>query len=434
MAYLPGIVIIGFYFKRFQNIIYGLVASSTGVSVMIFAPLVNYLITEYGWRGSMLLMAGIMLHMVAAGAVFLPIDSHVDTDELISPLTNVNILSADVLSSIEHLHAKEERGMKSYMRLPQSYSDGVKDGGTTRRNRTESARYYSERVNKVKTNPRWRTESANYTRNIEEVQIDDELNTRRRSLPVQIRNDSKTTSVDIIRPINTNNNNYKLVNPMIERTKAVHRNNVFSMMSSDLITHSFMSINNLALQNKQQQLSTTASEENLSYFQTVLKQYKPLKTKRFLILCLNLLIANLAFSCTYVSLPAFAIETGSTASEASTIISVMGISNTVARFLVGLSINDNSLNLLLIYLGTCGVSGTVLCIGSFVTATYFEKMVFAFLIGLYGSSFIPLMSPVTISIVGVEHLSTAMGAELLVSAFGFLLGPPIGGNRDSIDC
>lgn len=76
MIYLPSIVCVGHWFEKKRAFTTGIVVCGTGMGQSIFPPLAHYLLTEYGWEGQNLIMAGIVLHCAICGMTFLPIERY----------------------------------------------------------------------------------------------------------------------------------------------------------------------------------------------------------------------------------------------------------------------------------------------------------------------------------------------------------------------
>ncbi|ELU07220.1 hypothetical protein CAPTEDRAFT_23618, partial [Capitella teleta] len=73
MVYLPSIIAVGFYFEKKRALANGITSSGSGIGVFLFSPLCNYLQTEYGWKGALLIISGITLNCLACGALYLPV-------------------------------------------------------------------------------------------------------------------------------------------------------------------------------------------------------------------------------------------------------------------------------------------------------------------------------------------------------------------------
>ncbi|KAL0278499.1 UNVERIFIED_CONTAM: hypothetical protein PYX00_000310 [Menopon gallinae] len=69
LCYVTAVVSIAYWFDKYRTLATGLGACGTGVGTFIYAPLTQYFIDEYGWRGTVLLLAGIFLNMCVCGAV-----------------------------------------------------------------------------------------------------------------------------------------------------------------------------------------------------------------------------------------------------------------------------------------------------------------------------------------------------------------------------
>ena len=78
---VPGYVILGFYFKKYRNIAFGIANASIGVGNAAFAPLLQYLLEEYGMNGTMLITGGISANMFVVAALCRTFQPSKDTSE-----------------------------------------------------------------------------------------------------------------------------------------------------------------------------------------------------------------------------------------------------------------------------------------------------------------------------------------------------------------
>nr|XP_006817454.1 PREDICTED: monocarboxylate transporter 12-like [Saccoglossus kowalevskii] len=72
LIYGPSILLVGQYFHKRHALANGIAQSGVAVGVMTFPPLYQILIDKYGWRGTMLVMAGINMNMVVCGILMRP--------------------------------------------------------------------------------------------------------------------------------------------------------------------------------------------------------------------------------------------------------------------------------------------------------------------------------------------------------------------------
>ncbi|KAF7265687.1 monocarboxylate transporter 9-like [Rhynchophorus ferrugineus] len=69
LCYVTAVVSIAFWFDKKRTLAVGLGAAGTGVGTFVFSPLTTFLINEYGWRGTTLILAGCFLNMCVCGAL-----------------------------------------------------------------------------------------------------------------------------------------------------------------------------------------------------------------------------------------------------------------------------------------------------------------------------------------------------------------------------
>ena len=74
MAYLPSIVAVSFYFEKRRSLATGIAVCGSGIGTFIFAPLTNALLSEYSWKGTVLIEAAILLNCILCGMVFRPLN------------------------------------------------------------------------------------------------------------------------------------------------------------------------------------------------------------------------------------------------------------------------------------------------------------------------------------------------------------------------
>lgn len=74
LIYLPAIVSVTTYFEKRRSLATGIAVCGSGFGTFIFAPIITLLLSEYGWRGSMLIVAGIVLECIVFGALFRPLE------------------------------------------------------------------------------------------------------------------------------------------------------------------------------------------------------------------------------------------------------------------------------------------------------------------------------------------------------------------------
>ncbi|KAL4228587.1 Mct1p [Mactra antiquata] len=74
LLYLPAIVTVGHYFKKKRALATGIAVCGSGIGGFVFAPLSEFLIEMYTWRGAMWIMAAIVLNGIPIGVLLRPLE------------------------------------------------------------------------------------------------------------------------------------------------------------------------------------------------------------------------------------------------------------------------------------------------------------------------------------------------------------------------
>ncbi|XP_055973664.1 monocarboxylate transporter 2 [Sorex fumeus] len=72
----PALAIIGRYFYKKRPLANGLAMAGSPVILSTLAPLSQYLLNNYGWKGSFLILGGLLLNTCVSGSLMRPLDHH----------------------------------------------------------------------------------------------------------------------------------------------------------------------------------------------------------------------------------------------------------------------------------------------------------------------------------------------------------------------
>lgn len=125
LIYLPAIVSVTMYFEKYRSLATGIAVCGSGLGTFIFSPLSGYLIEEYGWRGTMLIIGGITLNCIIFGATFKPLQAVPSSrkDSLVDVKENGEIIPLQTKKSDNFLQLPENT-------LSRSHSVGQQINGT----------------------------------------------------------------------------------------------------------------------------------------------------------------------------------------------------------------------------------------------------------------------------------------------------------------
>lgn len=180
---------------------------------------------------------------------------------------------------------------------------------------------------------------------------------------------------------------------------------------------------------------TTIVSDGASNFQQLFSEFKKLfkdildfsyfLDPRFLLFAISNFILYTWYDVVYVYLPDWAIEHKVPETDASMLISLIGIVNMFGEIALGWTGDREELSPNLVYaicMGLCGVS--VLLIPLFVTYQWMCVLSSAF--GLFIAANYSLTSIILVNLVDLDRFTNAYGLLLLVQGIANLVGPPIG--------
>ena len=64
---------VGLYFDRKRAFATGIAVCGSGIGTLVFAPLAQALINEYGWKGMTIIMGGLMLNGIPVAIIYKPL-------------------------------------------------------------------------------------------------------------------------------------------------------------------------------------------------------------------------------------------------------------------------------------------------------------------------------------------------------------------------
>lgn len=147
---------------------------------------------------------------------------------------------------------------------------------------------------------------------------------------------------------------------------------------------------------------------------------------RFLLFAISNFILYAWYDVVYVYLPDWAIEHKVPETDASMLISLIGILNMFGEIALGWAGDRDELNPNIVYatcMGLCGV--IVLMIPLFVT--YEWMCVLSGLFGVFIAANYSLTSIILVNLVDIDRFTNAYGLLLLVQGVANLVGPPLAG-------
>ncbi|KAG7332450.1 hypothetical protein KOW79_004284 [Hemibagrus wyckioides] len=151
-----------------------------------------------------------------------------------------------------------------------------------------------------------------------------------------------------------------------------------------------------------------------------------LKNPFFCIYTWSLVFSQLAYFIPYFHLSARARTLGIDPMDASFIISVAGITETVAQLASGWVTDRNLVHKYhyhKAYLILCGIVNLL----SPLATSYVQLMIYAVFFAIFCGGYMALLLPVLVDLVGSEKVNNSMGFSMFFVGLGCLTGPPLAG-------
>ncbi|XP_052784506.1 monocarboxylate transporter 12-B-like [Mya arenaria] len=135
---------------------------------------------------------------------------------------------------------------------------------------------------------------------------------------------------------------------------------------------------------------------------------------------------SLGYYVPYIYLPDTAIDVGIDDLDAAWLLSVVGITNTIARVLFGFLSDRKWVNRFLLYSTALIICGCSTVAAPFMKS-FWSLVLYSTLFGVFSGVTVSLTSVLLTDIVGIEKLSDAFGMTSFISGISVFAGPPIAG-------
>ncbi|XP_054905412.1 monocarboxylate transporter 5 [Poeciliopsis prolifica] len=369
LLYQSFSVITALYFRKRLATAYAIGRSGMGLTFAL-APFTQLLLDQYAWQGAMLILGGLMLNLVASGMLLRPINVK-------PPVINSSSLPIQKSPAISLKSSAEKEYPKSCLSSSSPLSNGVSKPDSPQ------------------------------------------------SSPTPPRNDENLKEQSI------HGQESQSLNP--ESTQLVLNNINGHEPQHDLSQSKPASPDNPVEMNAPMNGSTTVVVPLHTSVPTGVAVVKPklldftlLKDPFFCIYTWSLVFSQLAYFIPYFHLSARARNLGIDAMDASFIISVAGITETIAQLASGW-VTDRNLfhkyHFHKAYLILCGLVNML----SPLATSYILLMVYAVFFAIFCGGYMALLLPVLVDLVGSEKLNNSMGFSMFFVGLGCLTGPPLAG-------
>lgn len=328
LTYGPSLILVTNYFTKRRGVAVGLSTAGVGLGMFSFPPLIEGIFGEYGYKGAMILLAGVTMHSFICAALFRPLEIH---------------------RKIEKTHKLNELVKMA-------------------RNGSVHALKYIQ-----------------------------ELSTPKPSLRNNHKNSSENFEGEVITPTRE----FTLIVP--EPAKKSLLSGQFSRVKQ-------------------------VFKRDLTQQKKPLLELSLLKDFPFLALCLSVVLFTMSMMSTFVFLPTLAKSRGVSQMEAAYLVSIIGVSDSLARFSSGVILDLKRIKpyRVLAYNGVMfGVA--IVSVVMPTIKSFYGFAVASALYGILAGTYVAQKSVIVIDILGLEKMASSFGLVLGFQGIGSLIGPTISG-------
>ncbi|CAF2733945.1 unnamed protein product [Rotaria sp. Silwood2] len=368
-VYLPSIVMVGYYFEEKRVIATGIVTAGTGVGTIIYGPLSHFLFNTFGWKYALIMLSAIILCCAICCIFMRPLE----------PIRKRRVLG--VSEKIDDTIHK--------VMTPASSIKGAKVAPT------------------IVIIPSQQDEKLS----LPDVAFEDENKIRcRTESGVSTKSRHSIRAEDAVRPL------YKedVLYPGDTRELPEFQS------QPDIPTYVQQTT----------KVPEAVKESKMKAFWDIflaMTNFHLLRDKKMIIICVANFISMAGYYIPFVFIvPYVKSEKGIEPKDAAKLISLIGVTNTISRFISGWVAKIPHLSPLLINNIGLLVGGTLTLFAP-LCQTYFQYGAYSLLWGGFVAFHISLSPIIVCQIVGLERYSSALGLSLMFRGVSTLLSPPVMG-------
>ncbi|XP_053682690.1 monocarboxylate transporter 12 isoform X2 [Sabethes cyaneus] len=393
LIYLPAIVSVTMYFERLRSLATGIAVCGSGLGTFIFAPVTEILVTNLGWQNALLVMAVIVLGTSLFGAMFRPLKA---PEQPVEAGTKAELQHSKA-GSINKLNNTIEEEEQTIVRS-QSFGSSPKIASNTN-GHSKSGTSLNRKLSQ--------DEGVLSQPLVPQPTTYDQVALKRAESGTMYRKDALYTG-------------------SVHNLSAASRH--ASLASLPKGTYGSVAGGSRTLGKDEPVVCCgciPCSRETADTLQEMMN-FSILKDPIFIIFTVSNFLTSVGFNVPYVYLAAQANSLNIDTKQASYLLGVIGIANTVGRIILGYLSDKPWVNRLLVYnmsLTICGLATafSVLCLDFYSLATY--SAIYGFTIGAY----VGLTSVILVDLLGLDKLTNAFGLLLMFQGIASFLGPPLAG-------
>ncbi|XP_060522459.1 monocarboxylate transporter 12-like isoform X2 [Cylas formicarius] len=448
LCYVTAVVSVAFWFEKKRTTALGIAASGTGFGTVIYSPLVTFLVGEYGWRGTILILAGLSANMCVSGLLMRDPDWVLEEDRASKQTTkntdsstkrraNRNYLLEDVAIGFSKRSDHSTKAPKNINRcfsdivLPTYLQENQEVPLEVLKNLSENAEAYNIILDNY---PNIRTYKSTSDSSLDKFSVNPAKTPPRAPVRfcMKVKEIEEDSDSDKEAPLLSRDESTKpKTHPHHYLRYIKFKKEAMGYRSAMLNIHKYKPTASSCpafLRNSVQTVSSDEDEEWYDEYVDVLKDithFSLFLDLHFFILSLSTVIMCVWFVVPFFYLPVHMTTFGYSDNQASFALSAIGFTNIIGMVLLGW-IGDR-LNCTKMFAG-CLICCGFTCWGlMYFTDNYVVLIIFCGLFGLFFASCYALPPTILAELVPLDKFTMAYGLFLLCQGIGNLAGPPIAG-------
>ncbi|CAL1606081.1 unnamed protein product [Knipowitschia caucasica] len=400
LLYQSFSVVTAMYFKKRLATAYAIGRSGMGLTFAL-APFTQLLLDQYAWQGALLILGGLMLNLVATGMLLRPIKiKSVAHSTSVQKSPSLSLRGAPEKDSKTCVNGSLSNGLSSN----EICSNGISPNGISPNGISPNG-ISPNGISPNRISPNGISPNGISPNGISKCPL---------SLPC--------STPDCIQKQSTQDHANAEMNPLVlngVNGLESHHEKCSPPNSSELNG----SLNGSTVVGLSSHVSTPTE---VPVKEAKVLDWSLLKDPFFCIYTWSLIFSQLAYFIPYFHLSARARNLGIDAMDASFIISVAGITETIAQLASGWIADQNLFHKYhyhKAYLILCGLVNLL----SPLATSYILLMVYAVFFAIFCGGYMALLLPVLVDLVGAEKLNNSMGFSMFFVGLGCLTGPPLAG-------
>lgn len=446
LAFPPTVYIVTSYFVRLRGLANGICISGSAFGSIILPPILRYLLSEYGYRGAILIMGGITLNTWVAALFYEPVENHMKRVPKQQP-------EDDLLDDFNDVIDEEDEGITLELNANQPENDEAHskptfaitsdDGVTTPKSRVTSPDSF-----KLHRNGEFaRSASAVAVQNFNRPGHDD-AHHRQRKISTPVRGTHINHNDSFVNQLSSTPSLYAVPESRFSHSSRLSRLNQYrssgrppkrspstssfqyvstpyhgstlSFQPEEFASH--LSLKSIASSINPIAACSKAKDKTKSKFLDL----SLLKDPAYLVILISNSTNAIGYTNFIILLPAFATQLGFDKDWAAYLLSIVSIFDLIGR-IGGSALSDvGFIPKTWYFVGGLALSGVSLALLAMATA---YKMVsfYSALFGIASGTYVGITAVIMADMLGTERLTSSYGISLFVNGILQLIGPPLCG-------